>query len=354
MAELFIDSFDHYATADLLTKWTSTAVGVNATIAINSTGGRRGGGSLRITTGGAAGFFAQVKKTLAVAPTGAGFVHGMFVKRNVAPSASGDWLAAIVESGTLHVILKLNPDYTISVLRGDGTVLGTSSATGMADGIGAYVEWKGTINDTTGTYTVRINGTTTVLTGSSKDTQNGGTSSWNAIWVGILNSQSIGATTLDFDDMYLFDQSGGTYNDFFGDARVDVRAVTGAGATTTFTPSTGSNFQNVDDATPNGDTDSNSTATVGAIDTFVIQDAPVTGAGIGLVQVSLYAKKSDAGTCTIASVVRHSGVNYTAAAQAPGTGYSYLSTIYSKNPGTSAAWVEADFNAAEIGYSKVS
>src|SRR5262252_3442912 len=49
MALLFMDSFDHYATADFLAKWNSF---VSAGLSITATGGRRGGGAAQGTSFG--------------------------------------------------------------------------------------------------------------------------------------------------------------------------------------------------------------------------------------------------------------------------------------------------------------
>ena len=77
------------------------------------------------------------------------------------------------------------------------------------------------------------------------------------------------------------------FNDFLGDVRVDARYPTAEGANSAWTPLSGTdNALMVDDPgppyTPGGgpddDTTYNSTLTVGAVDTHVIQDAPVTGA----------------------------------------------------------------------------
>ena len=71
-------------------------------------------------------------------------------------------------------------------------------------------------------------------------------------------------------------------------------------------------------------------------------------------QHCLSLKKTDAGVCTVAPVIRHSGVDYPGAAITPGTSYAYGLAIAATNPGTSAAWTEAGFNAAEFGYKRVS
>ena len=108
----------------------------------------------------------------------------------------------------------------------------------------------------------------------------------------------------------------------------------------------------VDETTPDDDTTYNSTATVNHVDTHVVQDAPVVGATLYGVQVCVSTKKSDAGAGALAPVVRHSGTDYAGTAVNIGTGYGYVTQVYGQNPGTSAAWVEADFNAAEFGYKR--
>jgi hypothetical protein len=133
---------------------------------------------------------------------------------------------------------------------------------------------------------------------------------------------------------------------------VDARFPTAAGATTGWTPSTGANWAAVDDAAPNDDTDYTSAAAAALTDTFVTQDAPVAGATIYGVQHCLAVKKSDAGFATIAPVIRHGTTNYPGADLAPGTTYAYALSIAATNPGTSAQWTEAGFNAAEFGYTR--
>jgi hypothetical protein len=156
--------------------------------------------------------------------------------------------------------------------------------------------------------------------------------------------------TITFDDFYVLDGTGpAPLNGFLGDCRVDVRLPTAAGATTGWTPSAGANWAAVDDAAPNADTDYVSAATSPLTDTYTIQDAPVPGALLYGVQLCASLKKSDAGTCSVAPVVRHSGVDYPGTAVNPGTAYAFAVVPYGTNPGTGAPWTEADFNAAEFG-----
>lgn len=80
-----------------------------------------------------------------------------------------------LESTTLHLVIQLDfTAGTVSVLK-NTTVLATYSA-GLALNTWYCVECAGTIHDTTGTSTVKLNGETiAALTLTDKDTQNGGT-----------------------------------------------------------------------------------------------------------------------------------------------------------------------------------
>jgi hypothetical protein len=355
MAFLFADSFDHYATADVLTKWTSTNNN-GGTLSITSSAGRRSTNGFRMFSSGGNNTWGYLSKTLTT--SGAGFVVGFYVTVSAAPSANGMYLATIVETATTHLILRLNADFTISVLRGDSTVLGTSSTSGLAAGVGGYIEFKGTIDNSTGTYTVRCNNNQ-ILNATGADTQNGGTSTWNVLFIGqlyanLFNSAYTAATNIDFDDLYVLDQSGGSHDSFYGDVAVDWHPVTGAGNSTQFTPSAGSNYQNVDDTTPDGDTTTNTASAVGQKDTFALTDLIGTGGTIKCVQTVIYVKKSAAGTCTVADVIRHSGSDNDGTAVGPATAYAFQLEGHIVNPGTSAAWTEAGFNAIELGYKQVS
>lgn len=346
MALLFIDSFDHYVTADLGEKWTTWG----GTQSISAGTGRRGSASLR-STGGAANYALK-----GVAVSGATAILGFAFN---GASLGGNRIAGIYDGpgAKEHVYLTANSDGSLSVYRSANTIpsngtigatlLGSTAAGLIAAGTFAYLEWKVLLHDTTGTVAVRVNGASALaLTG--QDTSNGSLV-WSSFWLGSGSSN----LTADFDDLYVLDGTGAApWNDFLGDCRVDARYPTAAGATTGWTPNTGANWAAVDDAAPNDDTDYTSAATAGLTDTFVVQDAPVTGAAIYGVQHNLSAKKTDAGSASIAPVIRHSGVDYVGANLNPGTTYAVLQQIAAVNPGTAAAWTEAGFNAAEFGYKR--
>lgn len=360
MALVFIDSFDHYTNADKLLKWTATGshsiIGGSGTATITASAGRRGGQGLVLSGTNVDQIY--LNKTLTT--SGAGVVLGVAIKLAAAPPSNGtQGIFSIAASGTAQITVCINSDLTVSVRRGSntGTVLGTSGATSISVGSFFQMEFKCLLSTTVGTYDVKLNGGSSILSGSGANTAGSGGTTWNQLWLGDIaaTTGNVNVGTRTYCDLYVSDQSGSApYNDYLGDCRVDVTRPTGAGATTNFTPSTGSNYQNVDDAQANGDTDYNSSANAGDIDTFAWDDLPVVGGTILALQSCLYIRKEDAGAATVAPVVRRSGTNYVGTAVAPSTSYGIFTEVQTADPSTSAAWTESNFNGAEFGYKKVS
>src|SRR5262249_36678260 len=152
-----------------------------------------------------------------------------------------------------------------------------TSTSFLSAGAFNYIEVKITISDTVGVVTVRVNGTSTGwLALTSQDTQNGGPSTiTNIILGGDLVTNASNAPS-HFDDVVILDTTGAVNNDFLGDCRVEAIFPNGAGNYAQWTPSTGSNFQNVDENPPNDDSDYNSSSTAGQIDTFNYSNLSVT------------------------------------------------------------------------------
>jgi hypothetical protein len=340
MALLFLDSFDHYVTADLLEKYASLV----GSPSISAGNGRRASASFRVTNNANHGV---ATPTLAV--SGSTAIWGAACKVTALPSAPCA-LVQIRTGSTVQVSLAVNSAGQLAVYRGSpsGTLLGTSTAT-IPTATYVYVEFKTTLHASTGVVVVHVN-ELEVLTLTGVNTAASGTA-WSNLTLA-MQSGSV-TITIDFDDVYVLDGSGAALNDFLGDCRVDARYPTAEGASTAWTPLSGTdNALMVDETAPDDDTTYNATPTIGATDTHVVQDAPVPGAVLYGVQLCLSAKKSDVGTCSIAPVVRHSGTDYPGTAINPGTTYAYTLVPYGTNPGTGAAWTEAGFNAAEFGYKR--
>jgi hypothetical protein len=361
MALLFMESFDHLAIADIATKWTQLAAGAGT--AQDASGltavGRHSSNGWKSANPGTFGLITKALLRV-LTPGDNTFITG-FGFRSVTPfstlynstdpntnNAGSACLLMARNAGADQCWVRVDSVGTLSVYRGS-TLLGTTSVA-LTQNVYAYIEVLLTIHNTTGVVTIRVNGTTCLsLTG--QNTRAGGANAWNELRVG--GACCTAPIEWNYDDLYVLDGAGAApVNTFLGDCRVDACADTAPGANTGWTPSAGANWQCVDDATPNGDTDYTAATTIGMTDTFVAADMPVAGATIYGVQHCLTVKKMDAGAASIAPVVRHAGVDYPGADLNPGTTYAVVSQIATVNPGTGLQWTVAGVNAAEFGYRK--
>jgi len=364
MALLFMDSFDHYVTADLLEKWTTeTTTGGFSTSGIVAAIGRRGSAAYRLSHNAGSGartqslqrFLTAGNNTLIVGFALAPMTAYSLLDPGTDPD-SGACLLVARAATIAQSWIKINTDGTLSAMRaGTSTVIGTTSAP-LASGGYTYLEVLLTIHDTAGAVVIRFNGAE-VLNLSSVNTRGSASAvnGWDAIRLGPIRNVGASGNAQEFriDDLYVLDGTGAApTNAFLGDVRVDARYPTAPGATTGWTPSAGANWQCLDETAPNDDTDYTSAPAAGLTDTFVVEDAPVAGAQLFGVQHCLSARKTDAGAATIAPVIRHSGVDYPGAGINPGTAYAYALQIAALNPGTGVPWTEAGFNAAEFGYTR--
>lgn len=330
MALRFVDSFDHYATADLASKWTSVT---SMTVA---SGGRNGTSKLTSTNTNNS----DAKKVLDAQAT---WIVGFAFSFSGA-HVSNKFLVRFVDGTTEHVDLRMTTSNLLFVTR-NGTTLGTGT-TALSSSVFYYLELKVTISDTVGVVNLKINGNTE-LNLTSQDTRNAGNASADTIFIAKAGVDNNGATS-NWDDFYVCDSTGSVNNDFLGDVRVQAILPSGAGNTTQWTPSAGSNFQNVDDTTPNGDTDYNSTSTATNKDTYAFGDLTPTSGSIKGLQWLAYVRKDDAGARTVAPVYRSTS-DFDGTTQSVLDSYVYLREIKELNPNTSAAWTISEVNAAEFG-----
>lgn len=139
-----------------------------------------------------------------------------------------------------------NANGTLSVKRGDGTVLATTVAQ-LVNSIWTFIEFMATIGNSDGAYELRLNGTT-VLNGSGVDTQNSANARATCVRLGYeTNTGAPWLTT--FDDLYV------ASDQFYGGLRIYAKLPRAAGDLTQLTPSTSSNWTCVDEASPNDASD---------------------------------------------------------------------------------------------------
>jgi hypothetical protein len=330
-ALVFMDSFDHYATADVTQKW-PLAQGAQ----IQAGGGRRGTQSLRCP--GDADFAARL---FVPAPT---WVVGMSVRfTSLFPGNHPlvDWS----DGSTPQAQVGVTDIGQLELRRGTSVVLATSTVA-LGFNTTYYLEWLLTIHGSTGVSTVRIDGVP-VVSVSSANTQATGSALANRLRVGNL---AVGEALfdLDIDDCYVCTNQ----TTFLGDCRVDYLAPSGDGTYQAWAPSAGtSHCALVDELAPNGDTDYLSNATPGARESHHFPSLPsMPNPLIRGVQHCACLRKDDAGTRQVRSLLV-SGATTQVGTALHTMALSYVSyqQLYEVDPQTGVAWTVAGVNALEAG-----
>lgn len=334
MTLLFADGFDFYATAELaLMGWTGGA-------AIGSTAGRNG------TPGMTLGDNANPQQPVPGNPATVVFGYAFLV-----PSANQRWFQVIVrvlDGTTEQVSIRVNNSLFPYVQRGDGTVLGTSSTSLLYDNY-YYFELKVTVGSgSSGSFDLHLNGAS-ILSATGVNTQNSGAAQVNAIqWLS-------GSSAADqMDDVYICNTAGTVNNTFLGDVRVQGLLPSGAGSFTGWTTLFGAatQWQAVGEAPPDGDTSYIADATPGDISSFVHGPISASTSIVKAVIPTYYARKDDAGTRQVASLVRYAGTNSVGTTASLTTTYAYYRDIHETDP-TGTPWTVSSANACEVGVEEI-
>lgn len=338
MALLFIDGFEQYASQATVSRggWAigSTLAGVPVT-------GRQGAGSRAVRL--AFSSTGYLRRSLLGNYSSLVFGFAYYAQATV---SSHDALLTYSSDGNEQIILRVVAGGELAVYRGS-TLLATSSGANLTADTWHYIEFKFTINNSTGSYAVRLNGNN-VLSDSNVDTQNDASLSTVAFF------DLLGHSTSDpwFDDLYVCDDSGAANNDFLGDCVVETLFPDADGATNNFTPDSGTNnYSRVDDgATPDDDTSYVSSSTAADKDLYgfaALQTANITD--IYGVQVAVLGRKEDAGNRVVRTVARSNVTETDGPDQYLATDYQYYFGMYETDPNGGGAWSESSVNAAQFG-----
>lgn len=254
----------------------------------------------------------------------------------------------LMEGGTTHLYLQLNATtFTISIYRGDGTLLATTSAGQVwTANFFIHLEFKAYIHDTEGSIALRANEVSWINLGNL-DTRNGGT--------GVVDTVKIANTTnnadLWFDDYIIatWQQPIGT-GQWYGNIRIETLFPEDFGTITGWTPAGNvSNWQNVDETAHNSDVDYNYSATVNASDLYTMQNISTgTGSNVGI-QLTYVARKDDAIERVTAPLIRTNATVYQGDNDSLTTSYVHYYESWNFNPNTSTYFSLSEINALQAG-----
>jgi len=343
VALLYWDSFDHYADAKKLYKWSSYRVD-HATAIIGATGRHSTNGLAIVHTGGG---YARLRRILPAAPS----VITVGMALNIS-SLNSMVVFGLLDNTTVQVSVRVLNDGTLQFWRGDGTALLASTAPGAfpSSNVWHYLEVQTTIDNAAGDVIIRVNDSE-VLSDGPFDTQASATAQVTQIQLG-GTGLTIG-NTLYYDDLYVCDDSGAYCNDFLGDTRVCALLPTANGIHSDFTPLVGTNWQEVDEVSPDDDTTYNASDTPTDRDTFDMDVLPGGVAGtVHAVCAVICSRKDDSGTRTLEPSVRVGGTDYDGDPVNIPSDYTYHNMYaWETNPDTAAPWLVAEVNnPLESGY----
>lgn len=258
-------------------------------------------------------------------------------------AANSCQIIQFLDGATVQCNLYWNVTSSKLEFRRGTTVLATSTAT-VSSTTWANIKIKATVHGTTGAVQVYINGVLDIDVASLDTTQSANN---------YLTGVKVGSDS--FISRYanlVFLDSQGAQNAFLGSCRVYTKYPDGAGNYTQFTPSAGSNYQCVDEATFNSDTDYVSSTTTNHIDSYTFGNIPTTVNVLG-VAISGIAKKDDAGDTNGQLLVRGGTTDSLGSSIALGAGYETLYRLLLTDPVAAAAWTPTNVNAYEYGFKKV-
>lgn len=224
MSLVFMDSFDHYSSANLGQKWDVLSVtgGTN----IDTSGGRRGTQS----------FIANINPTrIGKIVCGLScYIVGFAYKQDAGLTTTRSILN--FNDGTIsHLDLAVSTDDTLYIRRSGTTVLSSYSLP-IAMGTYYYIEMKAEISNSisAGGVEVKLNGVSIMTLAAGVDTQNAGSAEINRIHIG---TNGVTSDSEFFDDLYIIDTKGAEASNFLGDVRIDALRISATGTVSNWSPS---------------------------------------------------------------------------------------------------------------------
>lgn len=245
--------------------------------------------------------------------------------------------------GNNNIVLKLNSDGSLSILRAT-TVLATTSAGLISVDTWYYIEIKAKINNTTGEYELRVN-ETTELSDTNVDTQDG-TNAWTEQF--LIRGHNFGNTV--YDDLYILDDAGSKNNTFLNTSVIRAMYPNAAGDASDFTPDSGSNHERVKENPTDDNTSYVESSTTGHQDLHNHDNISPTGVIRGI-QISTEVRDTVAGGSSLKTLIKSGATLNTGPADIiAGTTFEYFTRILEEDPNISDDWVTSAIDAAQIGY----
>jgi len=249
-------------------------------------------------------------------------------------------------SAQVGVWLRQGGDFIVTNGPYNGTILATSQVF-FAGQVWHHFQIKVVINNTTGSVTIRRDGNTSDdWTSGNINTRNGTTTA---------QCNSVLFSTGDFgnylDDTYIFNDQGAAPNNWQGDVRAVQQLPSSDSSTPQWSRSTGTtNYNLVNEASSNKDTNYVFTTTVNAVDSYNLSALLSTPSTILCIQQRMCFRMDDVGPHTVHAQLISGGTTTNSADIAVASTYAnQLMATYLTDPNTGLAWSASAANAAKVG-----
>ncbi len=343
MALIFIDGFDHLASADVDDKYSDSAQG-----GIDTTTFRSGLGSLDLD-GGSGQISAAVPNQVTYI---VGFGFYLSTPQTLATKDLVNFNEDSPSQGT-HVTLQITGDRKFRVIRGQESdffeELGkTTDRFDLSDGF-HYIEFKVTVDDSTGSFELKFD-EESILSGTSLDTRNNDATHCPLGVIKQIVFNEIPGSPVDtwYDDLYICDATGTKNNDFLGDCQVTTIFPKADGALEDWALSTGSDsFAMVDENPPDDDSTYVQSNVSTEQDSFDMDDVSSMITILGA-QLTIYARFLT-GSASIKHLARVGGTNYLGNTKVLAATYDFHMHMFEDDPDISNNWTISGLNAAEFG-----
>lgn len=235
----------------------------------------------------------------------------------------------------------------------DSTIVSTlasSSDCNLVDGHWHHIEMNLIADPSAGTCQIWVDEKLLIdVSGDTSNSASGDCTTLNTMTIRCPRSAgSTAGTDIEIDDIVIWNDTGTDFTGQLGFHRIEAKLPDGAGNYTDFTPSAGSNYQNVDEAgTPDDDTTYNESSAANDKDTFTVGNLSIANDVKG-VSVKVYAKTT--GTGTARAMIRSASTDATETTETMTTSYDTYRGVFEVDPNGSAAWSVSAFNSLEAGY----
>jgi hypothetical protein len=244
-----------------------------------------------------------------------------------------------------QVDLRVTTDAGFQITR-NGTIIATTQSHLFAFGFWNYLEFRTDINNSSGYVEIRINGQSLFTLGSlnTKYSGNG--------YANMIRVQPFGNTgqfNFKIDDMYVLNNGGSVNNQFLGECRVQTQYPVANGELNQFSAiGAASNWQAVDELTPDDDTTFVRSGVVGNVDDYQMGSVSLSGTIYGI-QLNVMHRKDDVGTRTIAPIIRSSSTYYEGNQFICQSDYTVAQKIWEQEPHSLTTWTNGSVNAITAG-----